>query len=380
MKEKKDIEEKKDQIRLIEMLDHPEDFSEQDIKELFSDKANREYFHVCQLARRAYKRSKTTPPDVEEEWKKFVKRNTHAHKFSHKAAIIISRVISVAAVFVIIFLIFKQQLKENTPSLIKEEIKAEQEATGQKNISVHSSKGAVQIIPRQDKTIAYNQTPQNAIQSNINQDIKTIIIPKGKDLKVVLPDGTEVWLNAASSITFPVPFDDNKRELLLKGEAYFKVKHENKRPFIVTTGNISVTVLGTEFNIRSYKEESPSVTLVKGLVNLAGTSGKDHVLLHPNEQGILDSNGKLSVMPADTYAVTQWVEGYFYFDHTPLIKVVHELAHWYDLNILVRNKKFINEPIHFSAARKEDINNAIENLNRLQKACISIEGSNIVIH
>lgn len=376
MEEKKDIKETEIQALFIDLLDRPDDFSEEELKNLLTDKINRENLHVLQLSRKAYLRRQLPAPDVNEAWEKFRQQMSRPTLQKRRIIMFIS-LLTAAIIITGIFLLHFPQQTITQEILAKAEIKAQQTASG-KQIQLYSINGKRQTISNGTVIFLNTATGKQAMATE-KDDIKTITIPKGKTLKVILSDGTEVWLNAASTITFPVPFDEDRREIRLNGEAYFKVKHENKRPFIVATGNMAVTVLGTEFDVRSYADESPCVTLVKGLVNLANKTGTESVLLHPNEQATLEADGNLSITPADTYAVTQWVEGYFYFDNAPLIKVIHELARWYDMDILIRNKKFINEPIHFSAERKDNVFNTIDNLNRLQKANITIEGTNIVL-
>lgn len=379
MEKTKDIEATTIETRFIDMLEHPGDFTEQELKELLSDKTNRETLHVLQLARKAERRHRTPAPDVSEAWNAFQAKTTHAQL--RRNAGFIGSLLAIAAVIVIGFFLFsRSDVFSAQPSLTKEEATARKLATGTKAIILHSSRGGTQVIPNNgSNTIDYARLLKSQEEETAGQEAQTITIPNGKDLKVILSDGTEVYLNAASSITFYVPFDKDKREVLLKGEAYFKVKHDNERPFTVNTGNVKVTVLGTEFNVRSYDKEEPRVTLVKGRVELSSVTSDEKTILHPNEEGRLNADGKLIVSTVDPYAITQWLQGYFYFENSPLSDVVKELARWYDLGIVVKNKRYLNERIHFSACRNETIGEAIDNLNQLQKANISVNGKNIVI-
>lgn len=376
MKGPKDIEEQTSRARFMDMLEHPGDFSEKELKELLSDETNRIDLRHLILARKAYRRRTTPKPDVHEAWQTFC-RTVNPGTLSRRLTFAGS-IIAVAAILIIGFFIFSNDRVKAPVSLVKEETIARQQAGRQPHILIHSSKGQTRIVS-DNQIISYSGSAQEGLEENRSQDAQTITIPEGKDMKIILSDGTEVWLNASSSLTFYVPFDAHKREVLLKGEAYFKVRHDDKRPFTVHSGPMNITVLGTEFNVRSYNGEPSRVTLVKGRVNLSSSTTKESVILDPEEEGTLNADGRLTVAPTDTYAITQWIQGYFYFENTPLIHVLKELARWYGYNILIKDKKYLNAPVHFSAHRDDTLHQTIENLNQLQKAVISVEGKNIVI-
>jgi len=125
------------------------------------------------------------------------------------------------------------------------------------------------------------------------EDVKgrTLSTPRGMDLKVMLPDGSEIWLNAESSLSFPESFDKERR-VNLSGEAYFKIARDTKRPFTVTTERMNVKVLGTEFNFRSYSTERPQVSLVKGSVEVLSNKGAVEAILSPGQGANIDKEGR----------------------------------------------------------------------------------------
>lgn len=377
MRKKEDIETNTKLADFMEMAGHPEDFPEAEWQKLLADKDNRENLHVLLLAQRAYRRHTTPVPDVNEAWEE-LQSKTGKISEKKKSLVILGSLIATAAI--IIFGFFLIRTPKQAPAL---EVLSNAEAQALKTAStqqvqLHSASGSAQTITKATVTF-FSSQKENAGGSLQGNQIKTITIPKGRNLKVILSDGTEVWLNAASSITFPVPFDKDKREIKLTGEGYFKVKHENDRPFTVNAGNMSVTVLGTEFNVRAYNYEPSTVTLVNGLVRLGDQASRKQVLLRPNEQGTFGPDGQWTIAPADTYAVTQWVKGYFYYEKVPLLQVVQDLARWYGFNILVKNKTNLDTPIHFSARRDERIRQTVENLNQLQISNLTIAGNNIII-
>lgn len=202
--------------------------------------------------------------------------------------------------------------------------------------------------------------------------------PRGMDFKVILPDSSEVWLNAESTIEFPVAFQQGERRVLLHGEAYFKVARNEQVPFVVQTDRMKVSVLGTEFNLRAYDTSASSVALVKGSVQVSSDQGQ--VLLAPGQEAQCTSEGTVQVHDIDPYGVTQWVEGLFYFDETPLVEVLKELGRWYNFGVVFHRRDLMEMRMHFSASRTDDIDTAIRNLNRLRKVRITIEEENIVVY
>lgn len=159
----------------------------------------------------------------------------------------------------------------------------------------------------------------------------TLTTPKGYDCKFTLSDGTVVWLNAESSIRFPLVFGMNNREVELEGEAYFDVFHDTTRPFTVKSKNQSIKVLGTQFNIRAYpREQTVKTTLIEGSVDVL--TNKQKARLSPGQQMTLYED-KLSISEKfDMESVIAWKYGYFRFNGN-LEEIMTDLARWYDLEL-----------------------------------------------
>jgi len=176
----------------------------------------------------------------------------------------------------------------------------------------------------------------------------TILTPKGGKYQVVLSDGTKVWLNAASSIRFPVSFNPDRRQVEITGEAYFEVakiparKHrrtdnetegvsKERVPFLVQSGAQLVKVLGTHFNINAYRDEDAvRTTLLEGSVDVL--AGEDEALLRPGQQSV-NRKGALSINAADTETAVAWKEGFFQFNEEHLETILRQVARWYDVEI-----------------------------------------------
>ena len=194
-----------------------------------------------------------------------------------------------------------------------------------------ASQGGVKIIKLEKGVVAYRAgaTKNNAVEYN------TISTPRGGQYQLVLPDGTRAWLNAASSLRFPVAFNGPERKVELTGEGYFDVTQDATHPFIVAYNHTQVQVLGTEFNIKSYDEEPVTrSTLVKGSIRL--TRGEEAVLLQPGKMALAATNNlreAVQITTADIEQVTAWKNGKISLTNADLATLMQEISRWYDVNI-----------------------------------------------
>ena len=206
--------------------------------------------------------------------------------------------------------------------------------------------------------------------------LMALSVPRGHDYHLTLADGTKVWLNAESRLEFPDRFTSDTREVRLKGEAYFEVKKDAKHPFIVHTDYLTTRVLGTSFNVRAYSSRDAAVTLVSGRVKV--NAGETAKTLSPGQQAAF-SNSQLTVKDVDTYPVTQWKEGFFYFDNQTLFSIMQELARWYNVNVSFDDTSKMDLRLHFVVERSKSLKEAIGNLNALGVVHASIENNMVVI-
>lgn len=159
--------------------------------------------------------------------------------------------------------------------------------------------------------------------------------PKGGTYQVVLPDGTKVWLNAASMLKFPATFSGaaGNRLVELTGEAYFEVAKDSKHPFIVKTDRQEVEVLGTHFNLNSYPAAGiTTTTLLEGSVHISGTGISDN--LKPGQKAVLDAKNRLRVEPANLKEAIAWKNGYFRFNAERIDEVMLTLSRWYNIEVV----------------------------------------------
>lgn len=167
----------------------------------------------------------------------------------------------------------------------------------------------------------------------------SIWVPNGKQFELVLADGTKVWLNTASKLTYPVAFNGKDRRVILEGEAYFEVAHNKKMPFIVTANETEIVVTGTHFNVSAYpSDKSVKTTLFKGGVDVHKDNKK--VSLIPGDQALtLQGNSGILKQHGDLEQALAWKNGYFIFDNMDLLAVMKSVARWYDITVTVDQKK-----------------------------------------
>lgn len=161
----------------------------------------------------------------------------------------------------------------------------------------------------------------------------TMRTPKGRQYKLTLPDGSQVWLNAASSIRFPVSFHGKERKVEVTGEVFFEVSPKAQQPFVVSVDQrAQVEVLGTSFNVNAYENESSvTATLIDGAVRVK-TKGNENKILSPGQQAAIAQN--IVVSNANIDGVTAWMNGSFYFTQTNFSEVMRQIERWYDVEVV----------------------------------------------
>lgn len=209
--------------------------------------------------------------------------------------------------------------------------------------------------------------------------MQILTTPRRRMFQVVLSDGTKVWLNAESQLSYPNKFVGKERVVTLRGEAFFEVSKQENLPFVVQTENISAKVLGTEFNVRNYTLSDTHVTLLNGSVEVRNASMEQTVLLRPGEDAHLTDADMFEVKLVDTEFYYAWKNGYFYFDNVSLIEVAKELGRWYNVDVVFNNQKAMRVTIHFLADRNAPLEQAVDLLNSLNKAKVSFADNRLVI-
>lgn len=167
-----------------------------------------------------------------------------------------------------------------------------------------------------------------------SNEYNTVETPKGAQYQINLPDGTRVWLNAFSSLKYPVSFSSLKeRKVTLKGEGYFEVSKDKERPFIVATDKQEVEVLGTHFNVNAYNTQVVKTTLLEGSVKVLSLGSAQSAVLTPGQMALNDSKQiNVTDMPY-AYNEIAWKDGYFVFNNANIKDIMRDLSNWYDLEV-----------------------------------------------
>lgn len=191
-----------------------------------------------------------------------------------------------------------------------------------------AKQGGTSIVKAPGGKLTYN------VANNSNEVLyNKITTPRGGQFQITLPDGTQVWLNALSSLRFPTVFNGSNRTVELTGEAYFEVQQHANKPFMVKVAGMQIDVLGTSFDVMAYPDEKQiQTTLIEGAVKVS-TQGQVKVL-QPGQQSQLEKDGKLNVLATtDVESVIAWKNGYFKFNQADLQTVMRQLARWYDVDV-----------------------------------------------
>ncbi|HEX8022247.1 FecR family protein [Mucilaginibacter sp.] len=237
-----------------------------------------------------------------------------------------------------------------------------------------ANQGSTTIKKLSNGVVAYNKNSSSGTQSvAINYNVMST--PRGGQYHLILADGTNVWLNAASSIKFPVAFNGNERKVQITGEAYFEVAHDKTKPFRVESDGQTVEVLGTHFNVNTYADENDiKTTLLEGSVKIK--AGNKSYLLKPGEQSHL-KNGDISITQADMDEALAWKNGVFHFNDAGIESVMKQISRWYDVDVKYEGK--IKERT-FSGEISMNVNaSQILDAMRFKKIHYTIEGKTITV-
>ncbi len=249
--------------------------------------------------------------------------------------------------------------------------------------------GTTLKIASEQTTVKYNETGKKI---NINNKVisnKTnvgkikknqIIVPFGKQTKIILSDNTEVWLNAGSRLIYPSKFDQNSRNVVLQGEGFFKVTKDKSRPFIVETANSSIKVLGTSFNVKAYPDEEQEETvLVEGSIKL--NPGKQlfgkNIMVKPNQKVLISNNNKdFKVEQVDVKPYYSWIDGLIIIRNEPLPEVLKQISRYYNLNI-TWDKTTENKIISGKLDLKDDYNRVLKALELISNCKANYENETV---
>ncbi|ATP57208.1 anti-sigma factor [Pedobacter ginsengisoli] len=237
----------------------------------------------------------------------------------------------------------------------------------------------VSIFKTADGKLIYKSKPLKASETTFldNPELNIISTAKGQQYQVILPDGSKIWLNAASSFTFPATFVSLKqRKVELTGEAYFEVAKDKSHPFIVKTDKQEVEVLGTHFNVNSYSdEEAIKTTLLEGSVKVSNSN--EQKILRPGQESLL-AKSSLVIRNADTQEAVAWKNGDFIFNNEDFGSILRQVARWYNVEIIDNGN---HENLHLSGtvSRSKNISAVLKALEITGKVKFMIDGNRVIV-
>ncbi|MDD6507567.1 MAG: FecR domain-containing protein [Prevotellaceae bacterium] len=316
---------------------------------------------MCQLIAEAMLREKMKGLDVDKEWEKLLRKRTVQPR--RKWLVPFYYICACAVLAALAFL----------PSLLwQPEDVVVYEATSQ----VRKVEVVTAATQPATKTIARQQPQKLPAVEN-----RTIIVPAGMTHHLVLPDGTEVWLNAESRITYPLAFQGYTREVTMEGEAYFKVQKDARHPFIVKASHVMTRVVGTEFNVNSYQPEAVAVTLAHGHVVVSGNetaATEDCELKEPGATASL-KQGSLKKEMAVLTDVTSWREGIILFDDATLRDILLHIGSWYNMTVVCHGEQALNMRLHYVYDRHQSVMESLQMLENIAKINLKVENNTIFI-
>ena len=261
-----------------------------------------------------------------------------------------------------------------------------------KSIKLSDAKSGIVIDANQ---LSYNDGTEVESSSQTNNELLTATTPRGGQYQFTLPDGTHIWLNAASTLKFPSSFkSEPTRMVRLIGEGYFEVAKDKSKPFIVESNGQKVTVLGTHFNINSYPDQKDTkTTLLEGSVRVSSLQETevrqahtskglidhelDNITLKPNEQAIL-TNNTLQIRSVDVKEVIAWKNGYFIFNGEKLDNIMEQISKWYDIDVIFQDQI---QKVSFTGiiSRTKNISAVLEAIAETGNVHFKIQGRSVIV-
>ncbi|MBL7965949.1 MAG: FecR domain-containing protein [Prolixibacteraceae bacterium] len=257
--------------------------------------------------------------------------------------------------------------------------------SGEKEVQINSNESKIEY-QGEGNEVRIDATQD--IRQNVDNDetvMNTVIVPYGKRAQITLADNSKIWLNSGSKLIYPARFASDKREVYLEGEAIFEVSHNKKHPFIVITSGLDVKVLGTVFNVSSYRDDQTTSTILEsGSVELSYKSnsvfGRSKELMVPGMLAIYDpQNGNVSQSKVNTRHYTSWREGYFVFEKQPLGGILKKISRYYNVSVRLSDEELGKETFSGNLDLKNSPDQVLKIIAELINAKVENIDNQIVI-
>jgi transmembrane sensor len=243
--------------------------------------------------------------------------------------------------------------------------------------------GHVKLMKLENGEIAYQTSGGGTGKA---MEYNTLFNPRGSRVAtIMLTDGSKVWLNAGSSVTYPIAFVGKERKVAVTGEAYFEVAHDAIKPFYVSKGDVQVQVLGTHFNVNAYDDEDHikvtllegSVKVTSGVSQLQTTNYKQQTMLRPGQQAQISQSNIQLINQPDLEQVMAWKNGFFHFGGTKLADLMKQLSRWYDLEVVYAGSVPVRQ-FGGEISREADLSQVLKILDESKVKC-RMEGRKLIV-
>lgn len=347
-------------------------------------KSHKQYIENAEKYYKSGSDFNNNPENIGLAWKKISNKIEKKKSLRLKYAALISAAASIILLFTI-FLNWNGESNQ-TSNLVSDTISCNEKAILVLNGKTYKLGKGKELLFEENgisiestgKEVAYKISGRNHQTSKLN----SIKIPRGGFYKIKLSDGSTVWLNSESSLSYPIQFNENERIVALSGEAFFEVCKNEHAPFKVITGEQTVEVLGTSFNISSYKEDSVIyTTLVEGKVSVSSNINPEikEVLL-PNEQSIINKeNGGIYKQKVDIEQYVSWKNGHLIFKDQPLENITKTLSKWYDVSFQFKTDSIRKIKFTGDLKREDSFENILSKLEKTDEVKFEIKGRNVLI-
>lgn len=343
--------------KILDFFDGKEELTDDEILAVFDTEEGRKAWNELMDLDEAANRLMGKQPNVDAEWAAFEKKMQDKTEIQPKRRTVSIgvawKVVAAAAAAILLLVV----LNYKTPV-------AEQDVEPEVAVAMEKAE-----VEQHEEIIA------KAVKAKKIKMIK-VEVPAGEMTDVVLPDGTQVCLNAKSTLEYPETFEGKMRLVSLNGEGYFKVSHDKRHPFVIKANDVTTRVLGTEFNVRCYDAADVHVTLVEGSVEVASNINK--VKISPNQDACL-AEGKLVVANVNPKDFTSWREGLMYFDNATLRTILHQIGAWYNVSVVCDKSSLLDKHFHYMFNVNDSIEKAIQLLRNASDLDITVDDNTIQV-
>lgn len=360
----------KDQEIVIRALtDREFSVSDEFLQWLEADEGNKRLYQHLMLCQQDIIENSQPAPDVDEAWEEFkegmiVQDETRGSQESSmgKVKTLVKFLLATAAALVIAFLVFSPKALEtkggSSLAVNHDEPSAAEQFVAKVMEHTPFAQEKIDSTNIQEYIADYQRQMD---KGEISVEVEKVKVEAGSTDHYVLEDGTEIWMNVGSQVTYPKHFEAGARIVELKGEAYFKVRHDGKRPFVVVTPYFNAIDLGTSFNIKAYDKEHASITLCEGKVAVSQSQQQPMTTLLPGEKACVTEHG-LDISPVDIDLATAWMHGYFSYDGATVGEVLDDLARYYGKEIVVEDKTVLDARVKFWASKHDNFHDVMHYL------------------